>query len=310
VLDLEAAEDVAIEAEPAAATSPFAGREIVVSAAAGSPRAASMGSALARILRDGGAEDVVADVAALERAGVDLWIHVSDEALAGPDALRLRLADGAGPDRVLVSLRNEVEGDPDRDRAWEARLWVDRLLLSGARTGEGPSPVRVTALSVPAEATPASVANALGGIVRGGPSPEQRIFLSSAEQAARGTQRTSPLLAGLDAIADRARAASFDRAGFLALTLPERRAALLSHVREELAGVLGLGSERRDELDPALRLDALGLDSLMTMELFMGLGRGLELPLAADWFPSGPTLAEIAQVLARRLEASLMGRAT
>jgi hypothetical protein len=48
----------------------------------------------------------------------------------------------------------------------------------------------------------------------------------------------------------------------------------------------------------------------MTMELFMGLGRGLELPLAADWFPSGPTLAEIAQVLARRLEASLMGRAT
>lgn len=310
VLDLEAGEGVAIEAEPAAATSPFAGREIVVSGAAGSPRAESMGRALARVLRDGGAADVVADVAALERAGVDLWIHVSDEALAGPDALRLRLADGAGPDRVLVSLRNEVEGDPDRDRAWEARLWVDRLLLSGARTGAGPSPVRVTALSVPADATPASVANALGGIVRGGTAPGQRIFLSSAEQVARSTQPASPLLAELDSIAARASAASFDRADFLARTLPERRAALLSYVREELAGVLGLGSERRDELDPALRLDALGLDSLMTMELFMGLGRGLELPLAADWFPSGPTLAEIAQVLARRLEASLTGRAT
>jgi acyl carrier protein len=93
------------------------------------------------------------------------------------------------------------------------------------------------------------------------------------------------------------------------LTPPERRAALLRHVREELAGVLGLSVERRDELDPGLRLDALGLDSLMTMELFMGLGRGLELALAADWFTPGPTLAEIAQVLARRLEASLAGGA-
>lgn len=313
VLDLEGAEAVPVEAEPVAAASRFAGRSIVVSSQAGSKRGASMRSALVHAVRAQGAAQVREggdDPAAERGLGSDLWIHVSDESIDGPDRLRLRLADGRGPDRVLVSLRSEVVGVPDRDRAWEARLWIDRLLLAGAETDEVGSTPRVTALSVPADATPTSVVHALSNLGRGDAARDQRIFLSSAEQIERAERATSPLLSRLEASGGRADAISFDRAGFLALSLPERRAALLRHVREELAGVLGLGAERRDELDPALRLDALGLDSLMTMELFMGLGRGLELSLAADWFPSGPTLVEIAQVLARRLEASLTGVAS
>jgi hypothetical protein len=38
------------------------------------------------------------------------------------------------------------------------------------------------------------------------------------------------------------------------------------------------------------------------MELFMGLGRGLDLDITADWFDSIPSLAAIAAVLVERLE--------
>ncbi len=310
VLDFAGAERVGIAAEPGVVASPFAGRAVVVGARSDSPRAQAWADALAQALRAQGAEVGDDPGATAAPRGDALWIHVCDEAVDGPDAQRLRLAEPGGPDRVLVSLRSEVVGEPDRDRAWEARLWVDRLLLAGAGAGEDGGSARVQALSVPAGATAASVLPVLAGLLESGAVRDQRVLLPVEEQALRATRTPSPLLAALDPADGRAAADAFDRAGFLALTLPERRNALLRFVREELAGVLGLGAERRDALDPALRLDALGLDSLMTMELFMGLGRGLELPLAADWFPAGPTLAEIAQVLVRRLEASLAGGPT
>ena len=330
VLDLTDAQAVAIEAEPAAADSCFAGREIVVSSDVRSRRGEAMRSALAEALRAEGAAEVcerthehavveatlraeqipaaiapAPDSGAPDPLAVDLWIHIADEAIEGPDPLRMRLAGDGGPARVLVSLRGEVLGEADRDRAWEARLWVDRLLLAGGAAGAGASAAGLAALSVPSDATPESVLRVLEDFGRGGIECEQLILLPAAEKLVRAARAPSPLLAQLESSGRRAGTTSFDRAGFHALTLPERRAALLRHVRDELAGVLGLGAERRDGLDPALRLDALGLDSLMTMELFMGLGRSLELPLAADWFPPGPTLAEIAQVLVRRLEANI-----
>ena len=73
-------------------------------------------------------------------------------------------------------------------------------------------------------------------------------------------------------------------------------------VCEMLAGVLSLSEDQRLALDVGSQLDAVGLDSLMTMELFGGLGRGLDLEIAADWFESIPSLAEIAAVLVERLE--------
>jgi acyl carrier protein len=73
-------------------------------------------------------------------------------------------------------------------------------------------------------------------------------------------------------------------------------------VCDALASVLGLSEEQRLAIDVGSQLDEVGLDSLMTMELFMGLGRGLNLDIAAGWFDSVPSLAAIAAVLVERLE--------
>ena len=71
-------------------------------------------------------------------------------------------------------------------------------------------------------------------------------------------------------------------------------------VLAELASVLGLSDAQHEALEPGSRLDTLGLDSLMSLELFMGLGRSLELEITPDWFESIPTLAEIGARLAER----------
>ena len=77
-----------------------------------------------------------------------------------------------------------------------------------------------------------------------------------------------------------------------------------SFVFAELGAVLSLSPAQRDALSAASRLDTLGLDSLMSLELFMGLGRSLELEITPDWFESIPTLAEIAAKLAERYAAA------
>ena len=315
VVDLDGAEAVAIDGAVGHQAAPVEPRRFIVSGESGPERVAAVRSALAGWLRTHGA----AEVSELDSHSVgadsadgsaDVWIHVSDESVPGHDRLRHRMAEAPAAARVLISLREGVVGEADRDRAWEARLWVDRLALSGARAGAaGIESARCLGLSLGRDATAASVVRAFERVWRTRAIRDQLVLISPSEQSERLARAPSPLLASLAAAPSGAEARAFDRAGFLGLSPPERRAALLRHVREELAGVLGLGTERRDELDPALRLDALGLDSLMTMELFMGLGRGLELPLAADWFTPGPTLAEIAQVLVRRLEASLAGGA-
>lgn len=53
-------------------------------------------------------------------------------------------------------------------------------------------------------------------------------------------------------------------------------------------------------------IDSLGLESLMTMELFMGMGRDLQLEIKADWFGVGSTLGLIAVVLMERLEEATL----
>jgi acyl carrier protein len=92
------------------------------------------------------------------------------------------------------------------------------------------------------------------------------------------------------------------RAELLSLTPPERRTTMQQFVCDALAGVLGLSEEQRLAIDIGSQLDEVGLDSLMTMELFMGLGRGLDLDITADWFDLIPSLAAIAAVLVERLE--------
>jgi acyl carrier protein len=73
-------------------------------------------------------------------------------------------------------------------------------------------------------------------------------------------------------------------------------------VGDALATVLSLGEREREALDLARPLDQLGLDSLMMMELFMGISRELELEIARDWFPSAPSAADVSAVLLEQLE--------
>jgi acyl carrier protein len=76
-------------------------------------------------------------------------------------------------------------------------------------------------------------------------------------------------------------------------------------VRDALATVLSLGERERETLDLGRPLDRLGLDSLMTMELFLGLSRDLELEIEPDWFGAMPSAAEVSTVLLDRLEKTL-----
>ena len=73
----------------------------------------------------------------------------------------------------------------------------------------------------------------------------------------------------------------------------------------ELGGVLGLGEAEAEALDASRALDGLGLDSLMTLELFTGLARQLELEIGRDWFASIPTLGEVAATLTERFAESV-----
>ncbi|MBY0399170.1 zinc-binding dehydrogenase, partial [Myxococcota bacterium] len=311
VLDFEDASAAPILASAPPIDELLKARRFVVSAARTPGQAALVRTGLAAWLRGHGVAEVVeldaadpaVDPAADPTFDADVWIHLFDESAAGADPLRHRMAESGATDHVLISLRERVSGEADRDRAWEARLWLDRLTLAGASRGRG----RVIGVSIGSgvgdEIDAGNVLRAFERIWQNCSASDQLVLLPAGERAERLARAPSPLMSGLAAVGDERRA--FDRAGFLALSPPERRAAMVRHVVEELAGVLSLGFERRERLDPGSRLDALGLDSLMTMELFMGLGRSLELPLAADWFPSGPTLVEIAQVLVKRLEASL-----
>lgn len=296
VLDFAGAAQVGVRGLGSAMPRTLAGRSFVVTATAGSERAGEARAALVRWLETEGAWEAEGP-----EADADAWIHLCDEASPAIDPLRHRMAASSVPERFLLSLREAMVGEADRDRSWEARLWIDRLLLAGARSGEG----RAIGVSLGSAATAERIVRAFERLWRARPVDDQWVELPAEELSERSGKTGSPLLDGLvGAHANPARQA-FDRAGFLALSPPERRATLLRHVCDELAGVLALSSERREALDPTSRLDGLGLDSLMSMELFMGLGRSLELTLAADWFPAGPSLAEIAQVLVRRLEASL-----
>ena len=72
-----------------------------------------------------------------------------------------------------------------------------------------------------------------------------------------------------------------------------------------LAGVLALSDEQREAVDVSSKIDEIGLDSCMTLEFFLGVGRDLELEIGSNWFEDVPTLAEIADVLIEQVEESV-----
>ncbi|MGW0854216.1 acyltransferase domain-containing protein [Streptomyces sp. NPDC002690] len=79
---------------------------------------------------------------------------------------------------------------------------------------------------------------------------------------------------------------------------PERRAAIESSVRENIAHVVKLPVRR---IDPARPLKALGIDSLMSQELRNRLERAFGVPLSATLIWNYPTVRDIVPFLAEKL---------
>jgi acyl carrier protein len=87
-----------------------------------------------------------------------------------------------------------------------------------------------------------------------------------------------------------------------AATGREREAILETHLRERAAQVLRLTPQRVALTQP---LRALGMDSLMTLELRNRLERDLGLPLSATVLWNYPTVAQLARHLADQIEPAL-----
>ena len=86
-----------------------------------------------------------------------------------------------------------------------------------------------------------------------------------------------------------------------ALEPGQRQARLLSHLRKELAIVLGL---EPGEVDPQVSLNNLGLDSLMFLELRQRLENGLGIELPMENLMQDPNLGDLSAKLLALLETS------
>ena len=253
------------------------------------------------------------------RAG---WIHLGRDSRDQLDPVRERIARCDAALRIMISIRPRVVGEPAVDRAWETHLWVDQLsrfrslrhggwvdlcVSEGLSEGVGEGGRGDDAGEASEAGSISSVLEFLRDASRGIEFESPIVILEQAELDLRAARAPSPILEGLlnrgEANASLASSA-ITRSAFLSASPPERRVAMQAFVLAELAGVLGLSEEQRDGLDPQSRLDSLGLDSLMTMELFVGLGRSLEMEIARDWFESIPTIAEIGSTLAERYARS------
>jgi acyl transferase domain-containing protein/acyl carrier protein len=112
----------------------------------------------------------------------------------------------------------------------------------------------------------------------------------------------APLFASLAAEATEGPTAAPFRKTLLEAPAGRRLALLEDHLRHETARVLGLPPARLDKTRP---LGSLGLDSLMALELRNRLEAGLGLKLSATLVWNHPTLAALAEHLARRLQIPL-----
>ncbi|HEB89538.1 MAG TPA: acyltransferase domain-containing protein [Deltaproteobacteria bacterium] len=301
VVDLGAVDSLSIQADPGTPSDPIVGRSFLVAG-----RESELASSIASWLRERGASEVVesgADDASISLARHDGWIHVASEIGRRPEAILANVGADRADFRALVSIREPVQPDPALHRAWEARLIVDRLLLS-----DGGNAGRSLSLSVDREVAAervievieaAMLDDACGGN-RG--TVGQFVLMSPADRSRRLTEAPSPLLSTLQLESGIRQRSDLLRSELMTWTPTERLKRMERFVCDSLASVLGLSEEKVPTLDVRSRLDAVGLDSLMTMELFMGLGRDLGLEIAADWFDSIPSLAEIAATLVDRFE--------
>lgn len=260
-----------------------------------------------RIVLDGDARPAIASLAeALRAEGIDaievaspttpardddcrtLRLSVETAQHAGRRALR-EAAVASAATRVFVSLRPEATGDETADRSWIAQLWLDRLIRPDAAREPAAS---WQELSVSASARPETILDAVAFALR---NDSEAVVVDV--EGLEPSQAPSPFTEALATTPAR-------ETGLLELEPEARRERILALVRNEVGTVLGLSEEQGAALAGTRRLDSLGLDSLMSLELFVGLGRTLGLEIERDWFASIPSLGAIASVLAERLAES------
>jgi polyketide synthase 2/polyketide synthase 5 len=83
-----------------------------------------------------------------------------------------------------------------------------------------------------------------------------------------------------------------------------RRNALESYLAGQIRTVLGLGQR---VLDPGTALRSLGFDSLLSIDLSCRLETGLGIKLGPEFMRAHPTLAELTDAIAERLDARVAG---
>jgi len=302
VVDLADASDARVRSVQESATT-LAGRGAYLVENRDSDAAAD----ISQWLREAGADEVIeagagdasARLAALDTRGVALagWFVTTSD-LARDRAALDSFFDADRPGlRALISTRARISGEPGCDRAWEIRTTVDRMLLEGTRD-DAPT----LHVSIGAEADAKVLIDVLGDVMFERTSMRQVVLLDDDELAERLEVAPTPLLAGLGEGRARRRQTQLMRSELLSRSPSERRAMMQRFVGDSLAAVLGLSEDGRTSLDMDGRLDGLGLDSLMTMEFFVGMGRDLQLEISADWFDAGPSLSAIAEVLLERFE--------
>jgi hypothetical protein len=227
--------------------------------------------------------DLGAAIAELAREGRALRGLVYVDSVANPlgDVLPreiARLADHELDLVALISLRDAAEGPQAARREWETRTWLDRLLVA---TLEGRA-THAFGLAVSDDVTPTQLHRMLDEALASGGDAAVQVSIGAAERAARRASSDTPLFDELEVEEAGPSRTGRLRGELSALGGGERRRGMDRFVGDALATVLSLGERERDALDLARPLDQLGLDSLMMMELFMGISRELELEIARD----------------------------
>ena len=253
-------------------------------------------------------EDLDPAIAELEAADLPLLGIVHVDAAEGPIADALprwiaRESDGPLDLVALVSLRDAGAASGEDARAWETRTWIDRFLLAAT---EGRT-AHAFGLSVPEGVEPSRVCRLLERAIQGEPQQGSVwVSIDPEELASRVASSGSPLFSALETAQEGGGAGDLLREQVLSLAVGERRRSMDRFVGDSLATVLSLGERDRAGLDLGRPLDELGLDSLMMMELFMGLSRELDLEIARDWFPTNPSVADVSAVLLEQLEEAAL----
>jgi NADPH:quinone reductase-like Zn-dependent oxidoreductase/acyl carrier protein len=152
--------------------------------------------------------------------------------------------------------------------------------------------------------------NLLAGIDRAlGHVSEHASVVSLADDFAQwaGDRVSLPILCELRLAEDDGSSGASYRDALALLPRQERIARLREIVLDGLSGVLGLGGAERSKLDARAPLEDLGLDSLMTLELYLGLTSDLGFEAPPAGLADARSVADIAVVMADEIDDAHKG---